>query len=647
MEVTTLTRILETGNVILASANVIIGFSLFLYILTHNLRNSVARAFCALTAFLTTVYLVDVIASEVDLAEAASLWLRAQWLGIAFVPAAFLHFADSLLRTTGAVSRLRRWAVGLSYILGVAMLAIAAFTDLLVDGIAQKGPIYHLTAGPGFWLFALYYLVISVIGWLFINRARARCLTSTSRRRMSYLMLATIAPGLGVFPFLLVPTTAEHFSVNLISLVALIGNVGVALMTVVIGYTVAYQGVLVPDRVVKHDLLHFLLRGPLVGIFVIALMLVIPPAEYILGLARDTVLIVAVAGTVVVLELLISMAKPSIDRLIYRRDRQEIEWIQTLDQRLLTTTDLEQLLENTLIALCDLLRVGSGFIVTMQGSSLALRVFCGQREAALRFLETLSLSDLSKALSKSRQDSVISNDDLVLADGHWLLPLRGRSDRETLGVLGLAAGQSPPHFDEQDLDDLYGLVRRAETLEDMRLQQQVFAVLDRLGSELDQIQEWRSIAPHLGAEGQLYAGNGLLQWDGFVQSVKEALGQFWGGPRLSSSPLLQMTVVRSRLTQQGNVPAKAVRAVLQEAIVRLRPSGERNMMSSEWIMYNILDLKFVQGQRIRDIAQRLAISESDYYRKQRIAIEQVAQTLVQMEQDAEKETFSARDAQQT
>jgi hypothetical protein len=641
MEVTALTRILEIGNVILASANVVIGFSLFLYILTHNLRNSVARAFCALTAFLTTVYLVDVIASEVDSTGAANLWLRAQWLGIAFVPAAFLHFADSLLRTTGVVSRLRRWGVWASYILGVAMLATAAFSNLLVDGIAQKGPIYHLTAGPLFWLFALYYMLISVIGWLSINRARARCLTSTSRRRMSYLMLATIAPGLGVFPFLLVPTTAQHLSANLISLVALMGNVGVALMTVVIGYTVAYQGVLVPDRVVKHDLLHFLLRGPLVGILVIALMLVIPSVDHILGLARDTVLIVAVAGTVVVLELLISVAKPAIDRLIYRRDRREIEWIQTLDQRLLTTTDLEQLLENTLIALCDLLRVGSGFIVTMQGSSLALRVFCGQREAALRFLETLSLSDLSKALSKSRQDSVISNDDLVLADGHWLLPLRGRSDRETLGILGLAAGQLPPHFEEQDLDDLYGLVRRAETaLEDMRLQQQVFAVLDRLGSELDQIQEWRSIAPHMGAADQLYAGSGVLQWDVFVQSVKDALGQFWGGPRLSGSPLLQMTVVRSRLTEQGNVPAKAVRAVLHDAIVRLRPSGERNMMSGEWMMYNILDLKFVQGQRIRDIAQRLAISESDYYRKQRIAIEQVAQTLVQMEQDAEKESAS-------
>lgn len=42
-------------------------------------------------------------------------------------------------------------------------------------------------------------------------------------------------------------------------------------------------------------------------------------------------------------------------------------------------------------------------------------------------------------------------------------------------------------------------------------------------------------------------------------------------------------------------------------------------------------MRFVQGLRIRDIAARLAMSESDYYRKQRVAIEEVADTLAQME----------------
>jgi hypothetical protein len=54
-----------------------------------------------------------------------------------------------------------------------------------------------------------------------------------------------------------------------------------------------------------------------------------------------------------------------------------------------------------------------------------------------------------------------------------------------------------------------------------------------------------------------------------------------------------------------------------------------------------LELKFVQGQRVRDVARRLAMSESDLYRKQRVAIENVARTIGTMElasQDGEEES---------
>ena len=38
-----------------------------------------------------------------------------------------------------------------------------------------------------------------------------------------------------------------------------------------------------------------------------------------------------------------------------------------------------------------------------------------------------------------------------------------------------------------------------------------------------------------------------------------------------------------------------------------------------------------QGQRVRDVARRLAMSESDLYRKQRVAIENVASTISELE----------------
>ena len=56
------------------------------------------------------------------------------------------------------------------------------------------------------------------------------------------------------------------------------------------------------------------------------------------------------------------------------------------------------------------------------------------------------------------------------------------------------------------------------------------------------------------------------------------------------------------------------------------------MTASEWMLYNILELKFIQGLRVRDIARRLARSEADLYRKQKIAIDAVARALSEMEQ---------------
>jgi hypothetical protein len=58
------------------------------------------------------------------------------------------------------------------------------------------------------------------------------------------------------------------------------------------------------------------------------------------------------------------------------------------------------------------------------------------------------------------------------------------------------------------------------------------------------------------------------------------------------------------------------------------------MTTAEWILYNILELKFIQGRRVRDVARRLAMSESDLYRKQRVAIENVARTISTMERAA-------------
>jgi len=128
-------------------------------------------------------------------------------------------------------------------------------------------------------------------------------------------------------------------------------------------------------------------------------------------------------------------------------------------------------------------------------------------------------------------------------------------------------------------------------------------------------------------------GDSVIDSPEFQQWVKDALSHYWGGRKLTESPLLSLQVVRAAMKWQDGNPVQALRTVLGWAIERLRPAGERSMTTSEWLLYNILELKFLRGLRVRDVARRLAISESDLYRKQRVAISEVAQALADLERN--------------
>jgi hypothetical protein len=119
----------------------------------------------------------------------------------------------------------------------------------------------------------------------------------------------------------------------------------------------------------------------------------------------------------------------------------------------------------------------------------------------------------------------------------------------------------------------------------------------------------------------------------FEAWVKEALSHYWGGPKLTRSPLIRLRVVSEVLSDAEDDPTKALRLVLGQAMERLRPEGKQNFTAPEWLLYNILEMRFIQGRKVREIADRLAMSESDLYRKQRVAIGQLARVLTEMEQE--------------
>jgi hypothetical protein len=143
----------------------------------------------------------------------------------------------------------------------------------------------------------------------------------------------------------------------------------------------------------------------------------------------------------------------------------------------------------------------------------------------------------------------------------------------------------------------------------------------------------RAAALYGGAETLTQPIEGIHTKEDITELVRKALGHYWGGPRLSRSPLLDLRVVRQTIGEHNDNPVNALRTILKKAIDQVRPEGERRF-TAEWMLYNILEMKFLQGRKVRSVAMRLAMSEADLYRKQRVAIAEVARVITEMERAA-------------
>ena len=384
---------------------------------------------------------------------------------------------------------------------------------------------------------------------------------------------------------------------------------------------------------VKRSLVVFLIRGPLLGILVVGALLTVPKVESILGLPRESFVLLTVVAMIVLLQLLIELAKPTVDKLIYSSDQQELMAIRELDRRLLTSSDLRQYLENALVALCDYLRVPGGFVAVVAGTEILVEAAAGPNE----MINKLRQHDWRPILLKATEvgedeDGPVS----VRYNGYWAWPLRTRGRENALGLLGVVGRPGEEGPDESEQPVVAELVQRAETaLEDRLLQQGVFMAVMEIMPDIERVQRWRSVVPYVGTSplDQPAESDSIIYQPEFSKWVKDALSHYWGGPKLTDSPLLRLQVVNRAIEQEGGNTTKGLRSVLAHAIEDMRPEGQRQMTASEWLLYNILELKFIQGKPVREIANRLAMSESDLYRKQRVAIEQVAQKIIELESE--------------
>lgn len=639
-------------NDVLQAIIVIFGSAVVLYHVGRGTRSQITIAFCALVSFVVIVYLTELMVSRAIISDSAEAWLRLEWLGIAMVPAAQYHLSYALFSTTTAVPRYRRF-VYLSYGISLLFLLLVLWTDLVAAEMVRLSQTFHLLPGPLFPLFALYYWSISLLSIYNVWRARQRTMTRTMRQRMTSTLLAFMAAPLAVFPYLIFAGNEAQEVPLWLWPVLLFGNLVVGLMFAILTSNLIYFDATSPDRVVRVRLYKYMARVPLAGSIVLLVYVLVGRTSRLLGLPTETALGFALVLTVMLVQWAIHMFKRPLERFFQLNDDPDVRRIQQLSERLLTTNDLRQFLESILAATCEALRVPTAFVAVITPDGPRLEAVMGHLEDSGALWDAETLRELGRGENGHGEATLHEEDSFIVWQNFWIRPLRNRQGDTVLGILGIYGRAASPNLTANESIILEKLIRQAAgALEDRILQQEVFRAVEGLLPGITALQE-RRLAATLGGLPVLTSGEDdearPVEREEFNNLVRDALSHYWGGPKLTESPLMRLRVVQHALAQH-ETPANALRAILQNAIELQKPEGERNMTRTEWLLYNILELKFIQGGRVRDVARRLAMSESDLYRKQRIAIENVARTIAELElqaRQAEEAKTEAEKAQPT
>jgi hypothetical protein len=104
-------------------------------------------------------------------------------------------------------------------------------------------------------------------------------------------------------------------------------------------------------------------------------------------------------------------------------------------------------------------------------------------------------------------------------------------------------------------------------------------------------------------------------------------------------------VLKTILSTKDGAPAttvargRALRTVLLEALYRLRPEGAEPAAAEiasceEWHPFLILHDLYELGHKVNDIRWKYPYSDKTFYRRRSEAVEAVAKTVWQMEQEA-------------
>jgi hypothetical protein len=617
--------ILQAINDVLTAGIALTAFSLLIFAFAFRLHDRLTRSFTAILACITIIYAAAAFALIPQSSQVIQILLHLYWVGLVVLPAGYFNFSDALLTLTGRPSRGRRKIVSiLTIIISMFFLFSLAAGWLVKNIIIDAPPSPFLQPSYLSGIFALYFGFIMLLAWYNMIRAVKRSVTTASRRRMIYLVIGAIGPAIGSFPYLLYGTEFARTNLSFFWVFSILANLVVGILTVVFSYAVSFYGFPWPDRVIKTRLFRWLMRGPITAILTLGATTLIRRLGDVWGVDLSAVSILVMVGSIILLEFLIILFAPIWERIFFSgKDRKDLEVIRSVEERMLSQNDLNQFLEMILAVICDRVQAKGVFLCTWNSSQLNLLVEIGKT----KIKNELFRKKLSQYLQKNP-----NLEKQVEWEGILLIALYRKDEsgnKKVVGAIGVYGLKNSALEDEQQ-KALNRLASRAATaLKDRHLQEEILTSLQVFTPQVSVIQNLLAAGRY--DRGRVLSEEIPLKKNEVDLWVKDALTHLWGGPKLSQSPLLQLSLVQKLSNESGEMnPSNALREILRNTIQSTRPVGERQY-TNEWVLFNILDLKFIEGMKVKDIARRLSLSEADLYRKQRVAISAISAQIIQQE----------------
>lgn len=625
--------VLRTLSEVLTAAVSMTAFSILLFSLQFiRRRHKLALALVPVLLSVTVIYSADALETMASGHAAKLMWQMIHWTGFVILPAACLWFAMVVLELTGLkIGKGTSFFVAADWILAAVFLVLlwngSLFRDIRV--ISNIGTtMVHSDLTVLFWV----YFIINVIGtFLILSFALSRTRTQASRRRMFYLIFGVLGIIIGTFPLLLFGSglLISQYPVIFWTL-SVIGNAVVVVMVVLLGYASATFSVPWSDRLTRLRMIEWLLRGPVTASATLWLVTMINRSSDRLGLDITGVNTLATVLSIILLEYLITVIMPYIERSgLVGLGKEDYEIFNEFQGMMVFKPELVTYLEALTGALCDRFQARDGFFAVADES--------GELDPIIG-AEGSSWKDLPEKLKEMPAWFREHGDGLYWDDVGVMIPVYNHDQDLAidtfLGILGLSDISSEffPNGNEQILRE--ALENARIVLWQRRYLTSAYHVLRsrtvesgpdsfHSGSVLDQ-------SALLGAAPAAEL-NEVNVW------VKDALTHYWGGPRLSESPLLNWRIVKETAAANNETEVNSLRSVLKMALEELRPEGERST-SGEWMLYNLIDYKFFEKMKVKEIVRRLSMSEADFYRKQKVAVEALSKVIIRMEhEDNERE----------